>query len=129
VCCVSCVSCVYVLGHDVDVVVASDILLYAEQYDNLVDSLGQLFRHAHEAKLARRLDKECQEGEAEGEGLVVEGTRYGYPVFLLNVARRLKSTPDFFAKMERAGFEIHHLRDVGSNVAITHSRFNSLPNK
>jgi hypothetical protein len=126
------VSCVYVPGHDVDVVVASDILLYAEQYDNLVDSLGQLFRHAHEAKLARRLDKECQEGApaaAEGEGLVVEGTRYGYPVFLLNVARRLKSTPDFFAKMERAGFEIHHLRDVGSNVAITHSHFNSLPNK
>ncbi|ELR22826.1 uncharacterized protein ACA1_396110 [Acanthamoeba castellanii str. Neff] len=114
--------------HDVDVVAASDILLYAEQYDNLVDSLGQLFRHAHEAKLARRREKECEEGAAaaEAEGLVVEGTRYGYPVFLLNVARRLKSTPDFFAKMERAGFEIHHLRDVGSNVAITHTRFNSL---
>jgi len=36
----------------VDVIVASDILLYAEQYDNLVDSLVQIFRYSHENKLA-----------------------------------------------------------------------------
>lgn len=40
-----------------DVVVASDILLYAEQYDSLVASLLQLFRHSHETKLAISTDR------------------------------------------------------------------------
>jgi hypothetical protein len=113
----------------VDVLVASDILLYAEQYANLVQSLVQIFRHAHEAKLARRSSDDDDSTDEGAAGLVIEGVEYRFPVFLLNVARRLKSTPDFFDKMERAGFEIHHLRDAGANVAITHTLFNAVPPK
>lgn len=55
----------------------------------------------------------------------MEGKECGYPVFLLNVARRLKTTPLFFEKLEQAGFVIHHLRDKGSNVAITHKQYHA----
>jgi predicted nicotinamide N-methyase len=103
-------ACFQELGHprhDVDIIVASDILLYAQQYDNLVATLLQIFRHSSDAK---QRDKSTESNSLPGSeprqlecatGLLLEGTTYQYPVFLLNIARRLKSTPLFFKKMEQ----------------------------
>jgi hypothetical protein len=103
-----------------DVIVASDILLYAEQYGNLISSLHQLFQYSIETQKnsgttngngnqnQKEGEKEKQEEKGE-EFMLANGVRYRYPFFLLNVGRRLKTAPVFFEMLGKAGFVAHPL--------------------
>jgi len=84
-----------------DIVIATDILLYADQYPNLVNTLCQLLK---------------PNNNAARETFTLDGEQYHYPFFLLNVARRLDTTPTFYKLATEAGLVI---KKKGKMVIIT----------
>ncbi len=107
----------------VDVIVASDILLYKEQYHNLINTLQQIFRHSFSEKA--KCSQSCElyghtHSTRRTDVFELAGMTFEYPFFLLNVARRLQTTELFYEMLKEAGFKVQQLpRTFHYNVIIT----------
>ncbi|PRP79926.1 hypothetical protein PROFUN_12415, partial [Planoprotostelium fungivorum] len=80
-----------------DVLVATDILIYVEQYQSLVGTVVELLKRAHFSSPAP--SRKC----------MLNGNAVSYPFFLMNIGRRLDTTPRFIEMMNSAGFKCTHL--------------------
>ncbi|KAL6638183.1 hypothetical protein ACP70R_025755 [Stipagrostis hirtigluma subsp. patula] len=90
---------------DWDIIIASDILLYVKQYENLVKTVSFL------------LKEYTQSGEKAGVTTITDksGTQVPAksPMFLMSWRRRIgKDQSLFFTGCEKAGLEVQHLGDL-----------------
>lgn len=90
---------------DWDIVIASDILLYVKQYDNLVKTASFLLKEykktSEKAGCTTITDKSGTQVPARS------------PMFLMSWRRRIgKDQSLFFTGCEKAGLEVRHLGDL-----------------
>ncbi|CAN0927937.1 Protein-lysine methyltransferase METTL21C, partial [Linum grandiflorum] len=110
---------------DWDLIIASDILLYVKQYQNLIKTLSYLL-HNHKPRrdgTASSIDN--QENGAMGEGGI---ERLPSPAFLMSWRRRIGKEDEsiFFSGCEAANLHVQHL---GSRVYLIHPGNQLLPNQ
>ncbi|OEL15278.1 hypothetical protein BAE44_0023702 [Dichanthelium oligosanthes] len=96
---------------DWDIVIASDILLYVKQYDNLVKTVSFLLKGynktSEKAGCTTITDKSGTQVPAKS------------PMFLMSWRRRIgKDQSLFFTGCEHAGLEVHHLGDLVYLISI-----------
>uniref|UniRef100_A0ACD5WD96 Uncharacterized protein n=1 Tax=Avena sativa TaxID=4498 RepID=A0ACD5WD96_AVESA len=94
-----------ILRPDMNIVIASDILLYVKQYPNLITTLSFLLKDS---------DHNGQKGLCTNitikSGVQVVAR---YPMFLMSWRRRIgKDQSIFFEGCEKAGLEVQHLGDL-----------------
>ncbi|CAN1276785.1 Protein-lysine methyltransferase METTL21C [Linum perenne] len=97
-----------------DLIIASDILLYVKQYQNLIKTLSHLL-HNHKLQTeaaASFMDKQKNEEDIE---------RLPKPAFLMSWRRRIGKEDEslFFSGCESANLQVQHL---GSRVYLIHPR-------
>eukprot|EP01117_Protostelium_nocturnum_P005553 TRINITY_DN2007_c0_g1_i1.p1 TRINITY_DN2007_c0_g1~~TRINITY_DN2007_c0_g1_i1.p1 ORF type:complete len:281 (+),score=95.57 TRINITY_DN2007_c0_g1_i1:185-1027(+) len=89
------------ISDRLDVIIATDILIYVEQYPNLVSTLVEL--------LITNQQKDNSTISSKRRSVTLDGKEFTIPFFLMNIGRRLDSTPHFLDLMKNAGFKCTHL--------------------